>query len=746
MGRLLESLLTVTVFLTLVPAITWFVLLCSEFGSQSPVSLAYSNYIHSHNQFAFNNASFTPSKKRYRIALCAKVDDEIPYILEWIEFHRIQGVDKFDLYSAILPGDPHSVKVNVDLTSITALYGSLNESGLVTIIPTPSLTPDVDFPLLYEFNDTVLQIHRMQQHTMLSHCAKRNRDIADWILHIDVDEFVYGVSNTLWEWLQNYNKHLRLRQLLDPRGVVGFTFPPRNFGVGRMMFDFHTRVVSDVASGAVQVFFDPRDSGVWKDYLDADKSRESEMKSRETLFGSRETHDEIVRWLVKDVQDERLNASVKAAGDEGNWSRFQFMKSLTGVLERLETGDIDGALRQLRHKFTSLYIPNATLPFSPPGADPTPLSLLLQQARAQKAALEASSSSGVFPPTLSERDQLTDQILHQWGEFYPILIQEQISTSPGLQTDNYKTVFEDETSRVTLSQLIFKQCNLKPHKDCREFARAPPAGWMTRLGKSIYSTDRMFRSAIDRRSSSLPGCLVPWVHHCSHQLDTGEMYDVTPDQGVRLDHHQFRSIEKRTTKLPTWRGGPVGYAAKEDFVDWLKWFQLDVDMVKWSLGKLVRDRIVNQFRPIPKFFKYHEKQTASGSVQFHSHEILSACSPFELLSELQVPCPASHPYVGVLSFGDQSPSVKLPYYWCTDVKRPEDDYFAEDAWVLTYNQFLKKLGKSNHFVMCPGWPESRCCTALIHDDDGREVSLWETGWAVLVTDKYERWQTSLGAN
>jgi hypothetical protein len=111
-------------------------------------------------------------KFKYSIAIVAILKDESKYIEEWIEFHIKNGVQHFYLY------DNESTD---ETRSILASYGE----DLITV---------TDWPSIYGNGGQTLA---------LAHCIGLFRDVAEWMLHIDIDEFLFIKNKkSLFEFLQ----------------------------------------------------------------------------------------------------------------------------------------------------------------------------------------------------------------------------------------------------------------------------------------------------------------------------------------------------------------------------------------------------------------------------------------------------------------------------------------------------------------------------------------------------------------
>ncbi len=106
-------------------------------------------------------AEFSDTKKDYEISVTAIFRNEALYLKEWIDFHTRVGVDHFFLY------DNESED---EFTEVLVDY--INE-GKVTLIP---------WPMAYS---------RSTQLFAYAHSVMTNRAKSEWMLFIDIDEFVF---------------------------------------------------------------------------------------------------------------------------------------------------------------------------------------------------------------------------------------------------------------------------------------------------------------------------------------------------------------------------------------------------------------------------------------------------------------------------------------------------------------------------------------------------------------------------
>jgi lipopolysaccharide biosynthesis glycosyltransferase len=97
-------------------------------------------------------------RKKCQLSICAILKNEAQYIIEWLEFHKIVGVERFYLY------DNNSTDNLIDI--ITPYI----ESGEV---------------ILHEWSSTYIP-----QIFAYAHCISAHSDESEWIAFIDLDEFL----------------------------------------------------------------------------------------------------------------------------------------------------------------------------------------------------------------------------------------------------------------------------------------------------------------------------------------------------------------------------------------------------------------------------------------------------------------------------------------------------------------------------------------------------------------------------
>jgi hypothetical protein len=141
--------------------------------------------------------SFRPDAFPYYLTVVAIVGNEAPYIVEWIEYHLLLGVEKIYLY------DNES---DDNLKEVIAPY---IDQGLVEYIFWPDKgLPSSDNSLLLRKRDYKLWLHwfvNKIQVPAYEDAIKRLVDTTYWIGFIDIDEFIVPTEkNTISETLADF--------------------------------------------------------------------------------------------------------------------------------------------------------------------------------------------------------------------------------------------------------------------------------------------------------------------------------------------------------------------------------------------------------------------------------------------------------------------------------------------------------------------------------------------------------------
>ncbi len=121
----------------------------------------------------------------YNLALCAIFQDDAPYLKEWIEFHKLQGVEHFYLYNNNSQDEYMSV--------------------LQPYIDTEEVTL-VQWPFRYPYGDHAGWI-RIQTAAYMD-CILGVQDTVQWLAVIDTDEFLFCPDGTkLPQFLKEYESY-----------------------------------------------------------------------------------------------------------------------------------------------------------------------------------------------------------------------------------------------------------------------------------------------------------------------------------------------------------------------------------------------------------------------------------------------------------------------------------------------------------------------------------------------------------
>lgn len=127
--------------------------------------------------------------KKYRVSVCTIFKDEAPYLKEWIEYHKIIGVDHFYLYNN---------NSSDDFMKIITPY---IKKGVVTLI---------DWP--------------MQQGQIKAYkdCIRKYRHESNWIGFIDVDEFIVPIKeNDVYSFLKKFKNRPAVKLYWQLFGTSG---------------------------------------------------------------------------------------------------------------------------------------------------------------------------------------------------------------------------------------------------------------------------------------------------------------------------------------------------------------------------------------------------------------------------------------------------------------------------------------------------------------------------------------------
>jgi len=207
----------------------------------------------------FSPVSPSPFKK-YNISACAIVADDAPYIVEWIEFLRLQGVEHFVLYPVFLPHDEATMKSFQDISLLPSFYSERKMADLVELIPATQIVKEVRKKVgnMTKWNK---ELDEFFQRTVYYHCASHLSNRTEWIYFGDVDQFIYAPKyDSVWKFLSSN----------EAKGVNSFYVDAQICGSNGNFWDFHTTLQTEPVSGKISLTYDPRDSSEYrfKHYMD----------------------------------------------------------------------------------------------------------------------------------------------------------------------------------------------------------------------------------------------------------------------------------------------------------------------------------------------------------------------------------------------------------------------------------------------------------------------------------------------
>lgn len=115
------------------------------------------------------------NKKKYYFSLCAIFKNEGKYLKEWIEYHRMLGIEHIYLYN------------NFSDDNYKDVLQSYIQNGFVTLLNWP---------------------YEKAQIAAYEHCYKNFKDETFWLMFLDLDEFICPIYKTsIRDWVKSYEKY-----------------------------------------------------------------------------------------------------------------------------------------------------------------------------------------------------------------------------------------------------------------------------------------------------------------------------------------------------------------------------------------------------------------------------------------------------------------------------------------------------------------------------------------------------------
>jgi hypothetical protein len=139
-------------------------------------------------QMGWASPNNTYQSPKYQISICAIFKNEANYLKEWIEYHRLIGVDHFYLYN--------------NNSSDRPLYMLLPyiKMGFVTLISWPDALKEWEQPSMWSLSTQIPAYENA--------IKTRAKNETEWLILMDVDEFlVPTTSSSLKEILKRHDRH-----------------------------------------------------------------------------------------------------------------------------------------------------------------------------------------------------------------------------------------------------------------------------------------------------------------------------------------------------------------------------------------------------------------------------------------------------------------------------------------------------------------------------------------------------------
>lgn len=588
----------------------------------------------------------------HRMILCAKVGNEAPYLVEWLEFHMIQGVTKFVLYLDDIPMAGNDWAFNYYLKNYYPV--EIHSLKNMFIDSFPNLTdnnPGFELPAM----------HRLSQHAMLRQCASLYGHMTEWIIHIDVDEFLYPSANyhTLAEYLQDLHRPdsgpaNNIAHLYQKNELAVIYVAPVNYGLSSDRF-FDFRVKPSIHSGYLQLLYDsniPGNTGVSSFFFEVLRSH---------LNNS--LNEGIFKFYSELIELEKRGSPPQST---------DYPLIIEDQIFRLSLPVLKDSIDDLVHQIIELY---------PECQEWSSKLLLPENSYLSKNKLQdAVKILGNYPNIVCYPGKL-----------------------PSYVTSMGKSIFWTGLRFQNSSHYKFSPSLV-------QFTKS--TGDNNALLMPEYNN--LFEG-----SHSHDLCIFPWVHLCSHNTQK-QTIAVELDSQLRLDHHSMRSVEHRTLGESKWRNqyGLGKYNVKDGHTIW-KLFSTIQDRSKFKYIEEIRANLARfQLKKVEtKSFivKSSNEEDIPSVITFW---LLNRCSS----NTTQIRCPESHPHVGEIPLLEHLPYFycidSLPVYKSTDTSKYGDywrDYCPDEMNKEACDIALKYIGDYSNVsvISCPQSQNKKhtCCDA-----------------------------------
>ena len=160
-------------------------------------------------------------KSKFFLTLCTMIKNDVPYIVEWIEFLRFQGVDRFMLY------DDRSAD---NLKMLNQFYRERDPDAHVYVIDAPNVS----------------KFERLNH--VVADCFKKYGNDTEWMMIADTDEFIHS---PYYGTIKNLTKKASEMERIRGHPIDALTAECSTFGTSGRINRFQYRLVLD-KKGKVQ--------------------------------------------------------------------------------------------------------------------------------------------------------------------------------------------------------------------------------------------------------------------------------------------------------------------------------------------------------------------------------------------------------------------------------------------------------------------------------------------------------------
>eukprot|EP00917_Polyrhabdina_sp_WS-2016_P025660 GHVP01055209.1.p1 GENE.GHVP01055209.1~~GHVP01055209.1.p1 ORF type:complete len:546 (+),score=85.00 GHVP01055209.1:75-1712(+) len=467
-----------------------------------------------------------------KITVCA-MESNTPNIVEWIEYHRLQGVDKFSLYY------PASLDKDgiIYLNHLQSLYRSQGLPYLLEVLPAMGSNPNFQKHMLLRKDQNQSQEDfRHQQKANYVHCLNRNRKTSKWVALIDTDEYLMAPENkNLWDYLK------------DQHFAIGVHAKMVSFGPSGNMWNFQEKLVVDPETYKIQILFDPRDNARFRFYKNGRKLK-SNLNSN--LTAKFDLKNELDEFQIQEFDD--IRELIKTQNEKRSIEEI-----LSKSLERRYDKEFNG------HE-----------------APASPFDVPFLPRKVKKKMKSPKDWANYFP--LIVEDQVRSMPTYLPAEERANLALKFLPHCPA-EVEAYDQKIQ--ALKINGTEITDKN---KP-KLSPECVGILPRGF-TKIGKSIYNTSWSNDKADRSLNWGERGCLRPWCHLCA---DYKPLLEPGPTK-IQLHHHQFLSVQQRTFGARSFQKKAVQAKFQtKNFAELLELQSSVYNDSKKKFSKLIRQKIRN---------------------------------------------------------------------------------------------------------------------------------------------------------